>query len=158
TGTMASYINPGQTATFYEIDKLVIQISQDMGYFTYLEDCKKRGGNYVFDIGDARLKLRHAPGKYNWTTRKVEEPRKYRLIDVDAFSSDAIPVHLITKEAVQLYFDKLTEDGIACIHISNRYLRLGPVLGNIAKELNLAAIRQYDGETDMGNGPSPGKN
>jgi hypothetical protein len=146
TGTMASYINPGQTATFYEIDTKVIDISEPGDYFTYLKNCKARGGNYVFDIGDARLQLRNA------------KDHSIRLIVVDAFSSDAIPVHLITKEAVQLYFEKLTEDGIACIHISNRYLRLGPVLGNIAKELGFAAIRQYDGESDMGNATFPGKN
>jgi spermidine synthase len=146
TGTMASYINPGQTATFYEIDRTVINISEDMGYFSYLEDAKKRGGNYKFEVGDARLKLKDAPD------------HSYRLIVVDAFSSDAIPIHLITKEAVQLYFEKLTEDGIACIHISNRYLELGPVLGNIAKELNLYAIQQYDNETRIGARMFPGKN
>lgn len=179
TGTMASYVNPGQTATFYEIDPTVIRISEDMGYFTYLRDCKNRNalagsdilgtfgglmmqdqpltslvgyhlattkGNYRFDVGDARLRLKYAPD------------HSYRLIVVDAFSSDAIPIHLITKEAVQLYFEKLTEDGIACIHISNRYLELGPVLGNIAKELDLVAVQQYDNETEIGRRMFPGKN
>jgi spermidine synthase len=179
TGTMASYVNPGQMATFYEIDRTVINISEPGEYFTYLQNCKKRnalGGNdtigtlgalmmqdqplsapiicqlastkadYHFEVGDARLKLRDA------------SDHSYRLIVVDAFSSDAIPIHLITKEAVQLYFEKLTEDGIACIHISNRYLELGPVLGNIAKELNLHAIQQYDNETRIGARMFPGKN
>src|SRR5262249_9947692 len=99
-----------------------------------------------FAVGDARLKLKDAPD------------HSYRLIVVDAFSSDAIPIHLITKEAVELYFDKLTDDGIACIHISNRYLELGPVLGNIAKELDLKAIQQYDNETRIGARMFPGKN
>jgi len=146
TGTMASYLNPGQKGTFYEIDQKVIDIAENPQYFTYLSDSKARGADYKFDIGDARLRLKYAPDNH------------YRLIVVDAFSSDAIPVHLITKEALELYFQKLTEDGIACIHISNRYLRLGPVLGNIAKELGFAGIHEYDGEHDLGGARFPGKN
>ncbi len=135
TGTMASYIKPEQTGTFYEIDTAVIAISDrhgDDAYFTYLKNCRDRKGIYKFTIGDARLKMRDAPD------------HSYRLIVVDAFSSDAIPVHLITKEAVQMYIQKLTDDGVACIHISNRYLDLGPVLGNIAEDLKLHAIQLYD--------------
>ena len=146
TGTMASYVNPGQTATFYEIDQAVIDIAENPDYFTYLKECKEKGGNYVFEIGDARLKLENAPD------------HKYRVIVVDAFSSDAIPVHLITKEAIQLYFNKVAEDGLVCIHISNRYLRLAPVLGNIMKELGLAGVRMYDGEADLGGDTWHGKN
>jgi spermidine synthase len=145
TGTLACYINPGQTATFYEIDRTVIRISQDMGFFTFLKDARQRGGDYRFEIGDARLKLRDA------------RAHQYRLIVVDAFSSDAIPIHLITKEAVQLYFDKLTEDGLVCIHISNRYLGLAPVLGNIAHELDLVGLEQYDSETRVGAALFPAK-
>jgi len=146
TGTMASYVNPGQTATFYEIDQAVIDIAENPEYFTYLKECKEKGGNYVFEIGDARLKLGDA------------DDHKYRVIVVDAFSSDAIPVHLITKEAIELYFKKVTEDGLVCIHISNRYLRLAPVLGNIMKELGLAGVRMYDGESDLGGDTWHGKN
>ena len=66
------------------------------------------------------------------------------MIVVDAFSSDAIPIHLLTKEAVELYFRKMTEQGILLVHISNRYLDLEPVVGNIAQRLGLAARHRYD--------------
>jgi hypothetical protein len=131
TGTMATYVEPGQHADFYEIDSAVVRLASDPQYFTYLHDCR---GAYDIRLGDARLKLREA------------DPHKYRVIVVDAFSSDAIPVHLITKEAVQLYFDKLEPDGIVAIHISNRHLRLGPVLGNIAKALGKTSLREWDND------------
>jgi hypothetical protein len=77
---------------------------------------------------------------------------KYRLIVVDAFSSDAIPVHLITRQALQIYKDRLADDGVLCIHISNRYLDLQPVLANIATQLNLVGVHMSDDEND-----APGK-
>jgi spermidine synthase len=138
TGTMASYVEPGQHADIYEIDSAVVRLASDPKYFTYLRDCR---GAYDIQLGDARLKMREA------------DPHKYRVIVVDAFSSDAIPVHLITKEAVQLYFDKLEKNGVVAIHISNRHLRLGPVLANIAKELGKAVMREYDNDEQY-----PGKN
>jgi hypothetical protein len=136
TGTMASYVNPGQTATFYDIDPAVIRIAENPKYFTYLRDARERGGIIQFEIGDARLKMQKAPSG------------KYKLIVVDAFSSDAIPIHLITQEAIELYLDKLADDGVVAIHISNRYLKLGPVLGNIAKKLNIQGREEYDGSSD----------
>ncbi len=146
TGTMASYLEPGQHGDIYDIDPAVVRIAQDPKYFTYLRDCRggdpRTGANaYDIKLGDARLKMREAPDN------------EYRLIVVDAFSSDAIPVHLITKEAIELYFKKLKPDGILAIHISNRHLRLGPVLGNIAASLDKAAMREYDNDED-----APGKN
>ena len=78
-------------------------------------------------MGDARLKL------------KEHTDRKYALLLVDAFSSDAIPVHLLTSEAVQLYMDRITDDGILALHISNKYVRLEPVVGAIAADLGLTA-------------------
>lgn len=138
TGTMAAYLEPGQHGDIYEIDRKVVDIASDPKYFSYLPE---RQGLYDIKLGDARLKLKDAPdGSYN-------------LIVVDAFSSDAIPVHLITKEALQLYLDKLAPNGVMAIHISNRHLRLGPVLGNIARELGLYGLDQYDEDE----GPS-GKN
>jgi len=140
TGTMASYVEPGQKATFYEIDPAVIRIAKDEKYFTYLRDCELRCGKdgYKFSIGDARLKLRDAPD------------HSYRLIVVDAFSSDAIPIHLITEQAIKLYFQKLTKDGVVAIHISNRHLDLGPVLGTIGAHLDKVVINQWD---NYGSGP-----
>ena len=78
------------------------------------------------------------------------------LMFVDAFSSDAIPIHLLTKEAVQLYFRKLADDGVLAVHISNRYLDLEPVVGNLADELSLVSRVQYDDEVDPQT--QPGKN
>ena len=74
--------------------------------------------------------------------------RFYKVIVVDAFSSDAIPIHLITREALELYFDKLADDGILAIHISNRYLDLGPILANLAAELKVKCIKRYDSEIE----------
>ena len=130
TGTLASYGRPGQSVTFYEIDPAVRRIASDREYFTYLSDCK---ANVEVVMGDARLRLEdHA------------KPGEYGLIVVDAFSSDAIPIHLLTKEALQLYLDKLADDGIIALHVSNRYLNLDKVAARLARELNLAALTQRD--------------
>ncbi len=136
TGTLASYIQPGQSLTFYEIDPAVVRIAQSPRYFTYYEAGQQRGGDLRVVIGDARLKLGEAPD------------HRYDLIVLDAFSSDAIPVHLITREAVAMYFRKLTDDGVVALHISNRYLGLEPVLGNLVKDLSLVGLKQFDDESD----------
>jgi hypothetical protein len=73
---------------------------------------------------------------------------RYVLIILDAFSSDAIPVHLITREAVAMYLRNLTDVGVVALHISNRYLGLEPVLGNLAKDLSLVGLKQFDDESD----------
>jgi hypothetical protein len=133
SGTLASYGEPGQHMTFYDIDPAVRDIATNENYFTYLRDCR---ASWEIILGDARLKLREA------------DDGKYGIIVVDAFSSDAIPIHLITREALELYFRKLTEDGVLAVHISNRHLDLQPVLGNLARELGLVGLRQYDREAD----------
>ena len=71
-------------------------------------------------------------------------PRQYGLIVLDAFSSDAIPMHLLTKEALELYFSRLDEHGILAFHVSNRHLSLGPVLGRLCNELQLVAVEQLE--------------
>ncbi len=81
----------------------------------------------------------------NWERLRIY---RYDLIVLDAFSSDAIPVHLITREAMAMYLRKLTDDGIVALHISNRYLGLEPVLGNLAKDLSLVGLKQFDDEGD----------
>ena len=136
TGTLASYIQPGQSLTFYEIDPAVVRIAQSPRYFTYYEAGQQRGADLHVVLGDARLKLGEAPD------------HRYDLIVLDAFSSDAIPVHLITREAMALYLRKLTDDGVVALHISNRYLGLEPVLGNLAKDLSLVGLKQFDDESD----------
>jgi hypothetical protein len=125
TGTMASYAEPGQHWTFYEIDPAVERIARDPRYFTFLQDCP---AEVEVILGDARLSMANASN------------HRYDLIVLDAFSSDAIPVHLITREAINLYLTKLAGSGILAFHISNKFLNLKPVLGNLAKDLGLVAL------------------
>ncbi len=98
----------------------------EIGPFSYVDDARKRGAHIDFRMGDARLKLK-------------ETDDKYALLLVDAFSSDSIPVHLLTVEAVKLYLERITDDGILALHISNKYVKLEPVVAAIAKEHNLVA-------------------
>ena len=93
-------------------------------YFTYLADC--RGKTEVI-LGDARLSLEHGP------------QRQFDLLIVDVFSSDSVPVHLMTREALKIYFDHLNPRGLLAIHISSRYLDLEPILGNLAADAGLTA-------------------
>jgi len=138
TGTMACYNKPGQQLTFYEIDPLIESVARNENLFTYLRDCP--GENNVV-LGDARLSLADVPDE------------EYGIIVADAFSSDAIPVHLMTREAIDLYFDKLQSDGVLLIHISNRHLELEPVLGNVAQDAGLVCRAQFDQENEN----TPGK-
>jgi spermidine synthase len=128
TGSVSCYALPGQKLVFYEIDPAVKALVADSDrFFTYVRDARNRGADVVIRMGDARLKL------------KEDVDARYALLFVDAFSSDAIPVHLITREAVQLYMDRLTEDGILALHISNKYVALEPVVAAIAQDLGLEA-------------------
>jgi hypothetical protein len=127
-GTVACYRRPGQSLTFYEIDPVVERLARDPRYFTFLENC---GAGVDVVIGDGRLALAEAPDKH------------YDLMILDAYSSDSIPVHLMTREALALYFEKLADGGIALFHISNRYLNLAPVLANLAADAGFAAGRQH---------------
>jgi hypothetical protein len=124
TGTLAAYGNAGEDWTFYEIDPGIVKIARDPRYFTYLSDSPARIGVV---LGDARLSLAQAP------------PRRYDLIIVDAFNSDAIPVHLLTREAIGVYLDRLAPGGIIVLHLSNRYLDLEPVVAALARERGMAA-------------------
>lgn len=119
TGSMACYSFPGQHWTFYEINPAVISIAQTPEYFTYLQKCAAASTKIV--LGDARLQLRNAPDQH------------YGLIVLDAFNSDAIPLHLLTQEAIDLYRSKLATGGMLAFHIPNRSLRLDGVLANLAK-------------------------
>ncbi len=130
-GTLAAYAQPGQEWTFYEIDPTVEKIAGDPRYFTFLQDAK---APYKVVLGDGRLQLAQVPDRF------------YDLLIMDAFSSDSIPVHLVTKEAFQLYFRKIKASGWVLVNISNRYIDLEPVLGAIAHNLGLVAIHQQEGE------------
>ena len=132
-GVMACYAEPGQEWTFYEIDPAVESLARNPNLFTYLRDCP---GEYPVVLGDARLKLAEAPDG------------QYGMIVGEAFSSDAIPVHLLTREATDMYLDKLDEDGVLVHHISNRHLELEPVVGDLALDRGLVCYAQYDSETD----------
>jgi hypothetical protein len=129
TGSAAGYAKLGQVWTFYEIDPAVERIARDTRYFTFLKDSPAK---VSIVLGDARRSLTIAPDLH------------YDLIVLDAFSSDAIPIHLLTKEALTLFLTKLQEGGLLVFHISNRYLNLRPVLGNLAHDLNLAGLVQDD--------------
>jgi len=131
TGSAASYARPGQHWTFYEIDPAVERIARDTRYFTFLNDCPAK---VSVVLGDARLSLANATDQ------------SYDLIALDAFSSDAIPIHLLTREALKLYLTKLSKSGILVFHISNRYLDLKPILGHLADHLDLVGLVQDDME------------
>ena len=127
TASMAAYAKPGESWTFFEINPVVERLARDPEFFTYLKDCAPQARVV---IGDARLML-------------VSEPDDaFDVLVLDAFSSDAIPVHLITLEAMQLYLQKLAPGGVMAVHISNRYLDLAPVVGATARAAGLVAIVQ----------------
>jgi len=132
TGSIACYSEPGERWTFYEIDPAVERIARDPRLFTYLRACP---GEFDVVIGDARLRLSRAAD------------RRYGLIMADAFSSDAVPVHLITREALALYRSKLREHGIVAFNVSNSYVDLEPVLGNLARDAGMACVAQEDRES-----------
>ncbi len=123
-GAIAAYAEPGERLTFYEIDPAVERIARNTDYFTYLADCR---GKFEVVLGDARLKLEHGP------------PRQFDLLVLDVFSSDAVPVHLMTREALELYRRRLSAHGIMAFHISSRYFNLEPVLGRLAADAGLTA-------------------
>jgi spermidine synthase len=127
TGALACYREPPYDWTFFEIDAAMEKIARDTRFFHYLDDCK---GAKV-KLGDGRLLLQKEPD------------RGYDLIVVDAFSSDSIPTHLITREALALYLRKLKPGGIILFHLSNKYLRLAPVLSDGIASVGAFARRQY---------------
>lgn len=120
-GSLAAYARPGDLFRFYEINPLVERLAREK--FTYLSDCR---GKVEVVHGDARLSL------------EGESPQQYDLIAVDAFSGDSIPVHLMTREAIDLYFRHLKPGGVLALHITNSHLDLGPV----AEKLGRAAGKQ----------------
>lgn len=139
TGTLAAYARPGDRITFYEIDRLVRDVAFDPAYFTYVTDARDRAVSLRLELGDARIRME--------AVRRDRPEERYDVILVDAFSSDAIPVHLLTREALRLYFDLLGPRGILALHISNRYLRLEPVVAALAEDGRYARMLQ-DGGTD----------
>jgi SAM-dependent methyltransferase len=123
TGTVAAYGNAGDVIRFYEINPLVERLAR--AWFTFLHDS---GAQTDVVLGDARLSL------------AVEAPQRFNVIVIDAFSGDAIPVHLLTREALALYRRHLQPDGILVFHVSNQYVDLEPVVAAIAKDAGLHAM------------------
>lgn len=126
-GTMAAYAEPGDTLVFYEIDPEVIRIAQTPPWFSYLSESAVRP---TIVVGDARLSL------------ASEAPRQYDLILLDAFSSDSIPIHLVTREAFDVYKRHLSPQGLIVTHVSNRHLELRPVIASVAQAAGLASVGQ----------------
>jgi hypothetical protein len=132
-GTLAAYARRPQRWTFFEIDPAVERIARQSGYFSYLNDCSS---SCRVVLGDARLSIQRVRDTYD-------------VIVLDAFSSDAIPMHLITSEAVSLYLSHLNPWGMLIFHISNQHLLLGPVVARLAASHNLVALEQVDLMTDQ---------
>jgi hypothetical protein len=144
-GTMASYARPGQRWTFYEIDPAIERLARNPRYFHYLQGCEADAVDIV--LGDARQKLKNAPD------------HGYQLLVLDAFSSDAVPVHLLSREAFALYRTKLAPDGVLAFNLSNRYLNLEPVMARQAEEAGLVCrvfsdLRVSEEEKRAGKQPS----
>jgi hypothetical protein len=125
-GAIFAHAVPAENWTYYEINPAVVEIARDKRYFSYVGECAQAPFNVV--LGDARLRLREATDA------------AYGLIMIDAFSSDAIPVHLMTQQALDLYLSKLGPNGFLVFHISNRNLDLKPVVADLAKSRNLTSV------------------
>jgi spermidine synthase len=128
-GTLAAFAEPGDEIRFYEINPAVVQLATED--FSYLDDCPAQ---WDIVLGDARLALE----------RELRETggrgRGYDLLALDAFAGDALPVHLLTREAFDIYLGHLAHDGVLAINISNRYLDLSPVVWGIAASHGLDAV------------------
>jgi len=138
-GTIGAYVGQGDSICFYEINPAVIDIATGGKWFTFLEDCQKRGGHVDTKLGDARLTIER---------ELHDEPSKhYDLLVLDAFSGDAIPVHLLTEEAFKVYMQRLaTHDadgrhGVIAVHIQNHYVGLEPVVRALGQRFGLKYVR-----------------
>jgi len=122
-GTLAAYGRPGDSYRLYEINPDVIELAQT--HFTFLKDCRAR---QTLVTGDARLAL------------EFESPQEFDVLVLDAFSGDAVPVHLLTKEAMAVYLKHLESDGLMAFHISNLHFDLRPVIAGLAAEYGLMCV------------------
>ena len=136
TGTLSCYKRPGQDWTFFEIDPAIVRIARDDGAFSFLSRCAP---DAQIVLGDARLTLARQPAG------------RFDVIALDAFSSDAVPLHLLTAEAFRIYARALQPDGLLMVHISNRYLDLQPVLSAVARRQGWALLlRDHEPNADEG--------
>jgi hypothetical protein len=137
-GALACRAEPKDTVHYYEIDPAIIHIARDAGLFSFLWACRP---DVPIVLGDARLTLAEAPDG------------AYDLIIVDAFSSDAIPIHLLTREAMALYLKKLSAHGVVVMHVSNRHLELASVVAGIAAANGLVTLVNDDADLDEAANP-----
>jgi hypothetical protein len=132
TGAVAHYARPGQEWTFYEIDPAVVRVARDTAYFRFLSTCR---GSWDVVLGDARRQLvRAADGAFD-------------VLILDGFCSDAIPVHLLTREAVALYVRKLAPGGVVAMHVSNNHLDLPPLVRRLADDHDPPLAARYCPDT-----------
>jgi spermidine synthase len=122
TGTLAAYAGEGDSLRFYEINPQVLDFATT--YFSYSSDATSRGADVEVLLGDARIVMERQ--------READDRQQFDVLGIDAFSSDAIPIHLLTLESFELYWEHLKPDGILAIHITNRYLDLTPVVRKLA--------------------------
>ncbi len=134
TGSLAYYARAGDDWTFYEIDPAIQRVAENRQYFPFMSEC--RAGVPKVILGDARLKLLEAPDS------------SIDLLILDAFSSDSIPMHLITREAFVLYKKKLKDNGAITLHVSNRYLNLWPIAARLAEDAGLVIRGRFDHASD----------
>jgi len=143
TGALACYAEPGSRWTFFEIDPLVERIARDPSLFTFLQNSL---GHVSIAIGDGRKEIEAAA------------PASFDVVALDAFSSDSVPAHLLTLEAMDAYMSRLRPGGVVALHISNRYLDLEPIVGRLVGERHLAALTNLDDEipaADLQSGRAP---
>ena len=134
-GALACYSKDNQHWHFFEIDPLVVQVAKNPNWFNYLNRCNKKAEMIV---GDARLSL------------EKEDDGSFDLLIMDAFSSDAVPTHLLTREALELYLRKLNDNGLLAFHITNRHLAIKNVLADHVNTMHLAALLQeFKPETEQ---------
>ena len=131
-GTLATYGHPGDLFRFYEINPLVAKVARDEFY--YLKE------------SPAKIEVKVCDGRIGLTREPPDE--RFDAIIVDAFSGDAIPTHMMTREALELYFRKLKPGGAAAFHITNKYLNLYPVLARIANEIGKQAVLIESGRNE----------
>jgi hypothetical protein len=139
TGTLAAYGEEGDYFRFYEINPDVLRLSDQ--YFSYRKDSPAR---VDVVLGDARISMERE--------RSLHQSADYDVLAIDAFSSDAVPVHLLTRECYQNYWYHLKKDGILAMHVSSRYFNLGPVVRSLAgldAERGMQALLVQDGGSNM---------
>lgn len=129
-GTLAAYGREGETMRFYEIDPVVLKISGPGGYFSFVEDSK---AHVEFVLGDARLSIEDEQ------ERGIRQD--YDLLVLDAFSSDSIPIHLMTREAFERYFEALAPGGLMAVHVSNRHFQLMGLVSRMAAEFGADSLQ-----------------